>query len=133
MSDIEQEGIDFSQAIIFEVLNIKHVEIRTICRGYISPGNTPESTVSIEISGTVSKGTVTRFVLLFYLKGDTRIAKPFYNNDRTTLTVMNPLETLPAWISSLSNIARSEGLIISYHEFSNSYHVEILRSITHKR
>jgi hypothetical protein len=126
------QRIDKKTATDIQVLAIKGVEIHALGMGYTGPGNRPDNTARIEITGMPKKGTVTRFIILFYPVGDTRLVNPFYNADRTTLTVTQTLAALPGWISVLTAIPANEGTTVSYSATPDSYEFECLRILTSK-
>jgi hypothetical protein len=126
------QRIDKSTAADIQVLAIKCAEIHALGMGYTGAGNRPDNTARIEITGTPNTGTVTRFVVIFYPVGDTRLVKPFYNAERTTLTVTQTLAALPAWISALTAIPINEATTVVYYATSDRYEFGCLRSLTRK-
>ena len=124
--------IDKSSATDIQILAIKHAEIHALGMGYTGAGNRPDSTARIEITGTPDTGSVARFVIIFYPVGDTRLINPFYNADRSTLTVTQTLAALPAWISALTAIPSNETGAIAYYATTERYEFECLRTLTNK-
>jgi hypothetical protein len=130
---IEQfQCIDRTTATDFQRLAIKTAELHAIGMGYTGAGNRPDNSARIEITGTPDAGTVTRFIVLFYPVGDTRLINPFYNANRTTLTVTQTLAALPGWISALTNIPINEAAVVVYYATQDRYEFECLRRLTHK-
>lgn len=126
------ESIDLSTVTDLQVLNIKRAEIRARGMGYTREENRPDSTAQIEITGKPNTGTVTRFINLFYPVDDTRLINPFFNADRTTLTVTQTLATLPGWIAALTAIPVNEANVVSYYSDRDRYEFQCLRMLTNK-
>ena len=126
------QSIDRAACIDFQRLAIKTVELHAMGMGYTGAGNRTDNSVRIEITGSPDAGTATRFILLFYPVGDTRLINPFYDANRTTLTVTQTLAALPGWISALSNIPINEATVVSYYATQDRYEFECLRRLTYK-
>ncbi len=126
------QPIDKRTASDRQVLLIKNAEIHALGMGYTGVGNRPDNTARIEVTGKASTGTVTRIHLIFYPVGDSRLSKPFYNSDHTTLTITQTLAALPGWISALTTIPVNESAVISYYAVQDRYEFECLRILTHK-
>jgi hypothetical protein len=82
--------------------------------------------------GTPSVGTVTRFIMFFYPVCDDRLINPFFNTDRTQLTITQTLAALPGWIAALTAIPKNESTLVSYSATQDRYEFECLRILTQK-
>jgi|CXWL01.1.fsa_nt_gi hypothetical protein len=125
------QRIDKNNAKDFQVLNIKRAEVHALGMGYTADGNCPDNTARIEITGKPNHGTVTRFIVIFYPVGDTRLIKPHYS-DRTTLTVTQTLAALPGWIAALTAIPTNEATEVVYAATADRYEFECVRLLTQK-
>lgn len=124
--------IDRNTATEHQSLVIKRAKIHALGMGYTGAGNHPDNTARINISGVKGAGTVTSFVFVFFPVGDTRLVKPYYNSDRTVLTISQTLAALPGWISALTAIPSNEAATVSYYATDDRYEFECLRTLTMK-
>ena len=126
------QRIDKSAAIDLQALAVKRAELHALSMGFTGAGNRPDNTARIEITGAPAAGTVTRFILLFYPVGDTRLINPFYSADRTVLTVTQALAALEGWLSALTGAPVNEATTVSYAATADRYEFESLRNLTNK-